>query len=682
MAKLDVSGKVRIIPNDGSADSYNEGIRINDAANSYAVLQMGGTGTSGTGVGQWTLLKNPSNNFEMRYNGAAVFDILSGGNVGIGTASPGAKLQTGANFTNLGGRLLTSNAAGWVADGVTPSVVFSDTTTNTNKGALIGLDLHNDSPTINTYSPMIAFSRRSNSTSYNSTFAAILGQATGQGVDSNWVSGDLVFATAPAGGYMTESMRITSGGNVGVGTMSPTSKLQVETADAAIRIKNSNDTTGGFIGDTYGAIQIGMYNPSGGAVGAVPASTAKTFFIVNQDGKVGSATNNYGSPAFRNLLDDGSGNVLIEGGSTDKTLSVGVGTTFGRHLTISAGPGASGYGGGTLYLYSGASGATSGGSGAVLLSSKDTSVGSSGFVQISTGYASGASNYIGSITIDTGVSYSSASKGQVFIGNTNAANVEIGNTSGAGVLVKTPAYAYTERVCHGGSTGNGVSFSGYLSDCAAASQADYAEQYPMEHDVEYGDIVVASAASVKTKDGDRVPVLEKSTKSYQNAVYGVASNNYGDPSSIGYNIDEKDNPKPLALNGRVPTKVSAENGAIQVGDPITTSSKPGVGMKATRPGMIIGYALNSWNGAGLGKINVFINTEYYPGGMFDENGDVSVEFKTALSLWGASSGWLDCPVSGDCSCPNGYFVTDIRDPFIVDDTLSVLPGTLEEQRLV
>ncbi len=162
-------------------------------------------------------------NFSMVNNNVAYNDVLvlDRGNVGIGTTSPGAKLQINAYFTNLGGRLLTSNASGWAADGADPDVVISNSTTSTNKGALIGLALHNDSATINTYSPMIAFSRRSNSTSYNSTFAAILGQATGQGQDANWVAGDIVFSNTPVAGYMTESMRITSAGNVGIGTTAP-----------------------------------------------------------------------------------------------------------------------------------------------------------------------------------------------------------------------------------------------------------------------------------------------------------------------------------------------------------------------------------------------------------------------------------------------------------------------------
>jgi len=48
---------------------------------------------------------------------------------------------------------------------------------------------------------------------------------------------------------------------------------------------------------------------------------------------------------------------------------------------------------------------------------------------------------------------------------------------------------------------------------------------------------------------------------------------------------------PLAIYGYFPAKVTLENGAIKRGDPITSSAKPGYGMKATQACKIIGYAL-------------------------------------------------------------------------------------------
>ncbi|HDQ88593.1 MAG TPA: hypothetical protein ENN92_00370 [candidate division WWE3 bacterium] len=50
----------------------------------------------------------------------------------------------------------------------------------------------------------------------------------------------------------------------------------------------------------------------------------------------------------------------------------------------------------------------------------------------------------------------------------------------------------------------------------------------------------------------------------------------------------------VALAGRVPVKVSLENGPIKAGDPITIGSTAGVGVKATQSGMIVGRALQSY----------------------------------------------------------------------------------------
>jgi len=53
---------------------------------------------------------------------------------------------------------------------------------------------------------------------------------------------------------------------------------------------------------------------------------------------------------------------------------------------------------------------------------------------------------------------------------------------------------------------------------------------------------------------------------------------------------------PIALKGRVPIKLSTENGPIKTGDKITLSSIPGVGMKATEADTVVGTALEDFDG--------------------------------------------------------------------------------------
>lgn len=68
----------------------------------------------------------------------------------------------------------------------------------------------------------------------------------------------------------------------------------------------------------------------------------------------------------------------------------------------------------------------------------------------------------------------------------------------------------------------------------------------------------------------------------------------------------------VALAGRVPVKASAASGAIAIGDPLAASPLPGVAMKATAPGPVIGTALEPL-AQGLGTIQVLVNRGWYAG---------------------------------------------------------------------
>ena len=81
-----------------------------------------------------------------------------------------------------------------------------------------------------------------------------------------------------------------------------------------------------------------------------------------------------------------------------------------------------------------------------------------------------------------------------------------------------------------------------------------------------------------------------------------------DPQLLGFITDpalgadgakRNDHYLPLAMYGYFPAKVTTEAGPIRRGDPITSSSKPGHGMKATGPCRIIGYALENTDREGL-----------------------------------------------------------------------------------
>ena len=181
----------------------------------------------------------------------------------------------------------------------------------------------------------------------------------------------------------------------------------------------------------------------------------------------------------------------------------------------------------------------------------------------------------------------------------------------------------TEAVC--GTVGSENSANSILDDCTTSVNPDYAEMYAVEVGTTYGHIVAAGSEYITTEASELLPEsyrlvkLVKSTKT-DNKLVGIVSNNYSDFTSTGYNIKQEDNPMPVALVGRVPTFVSLENGPIEVGDPITASSIPGVGMKATESGPVVGTALAAMddtqcqadgNGACTQQLQVFVNVGWY-----------------------------------------------------------------------
>jgi len=88
--------------------------------------------------------------------------------------------------------------------------------------------------------------------------------------------------------------------------------------------------------------------------------------------------------------------------------------------------------------------------------------------------------------------------------------------------------------------------------------------------------------------------VQKTTKAYDPDAIGIIST---DPGLVMGKTEEScAKPVLVALAGRVPLAVSLENGPIKPGDELTASSTPGVAMKATKAGTVIGQALTSYDG--------------------------------------------------------------------------------------
>jgi hypothetical protein len=133
----------------------------------------------------------------------------------------------------------------------------------------------------------------------------------------------------------------------------------------------------------------------------------------------------------------------------------------------------------------------------------------------------------------------------------------------------------------------------------AADFAELIETDGLADRFEPGDVMVISEAK------DRA--VTASTDPYSTRLIGVYSTKPGFVGSVHPMQDRNHNEIPVAITGIVPCKVTAENGPIQRGDLLTSSSLPGHAMKATthRVGTIIGKAMQAL-ASGTGKIEILI----------------------------------------------------------------------------
>ncbi|MBU1457413.1 tail fiber domain-containing protein, partial [Patescibacteria group bacterium] len=205
-----------------------------------------------------------------------------------------------------------------------------------------------------------------------------------------------------------------------------------------------------------------------------------------------------------------------------------------------------------------------------------------------------------------------------YTNNTTLGNLTIGGHTTYGVYIdtrqaegqiggaETTSIALYARADLGAAN---TEWAGYFQGNVriTGSHPDLAEIFPITPPVEEGDIVV--------NDPQKPTYVKKSNKASDSSIIGIYSTT---PSQvIEGKITENipDNQKaPIALAGRVTTKVSTINGPIKSGDLITSSKIPGVGMKATKAGPIVGKALESYNNSDpnvVGKIIVFVNVSWY-----------------------------------------------------------------------
>lgn len=224
---------------------------------------------------------------------------------------------------------------------------------------------------------------------------------------------------------------------------------------------------------------------------------------------------------------------------------------------------------------------------------------------------------------------------------TGAGNVR----TGASQLILQATGANADVVIQGGlcirdaTACNDVAAGGLEVDTAGGAGDDpgdvfdIAEIYGAAEPVNQGDVVSAAG-------GQKV---KRSSGEYDQAILGIASSHPAaliDEGAFKIGVDpNKFNPnKPwVALVGRVPTNVSASNGAISPGAPLTSSSTPGVAMKAVKSGPIIGKALEAFqcpetSGQCAGKIMTFVSVGWFVAPLETGDGRLATSDLTDLDL--------------------------------------------------
>jgi hypothetical protein len=212
------------------------------------------------------------------------------------------------------------------------------------------------------------------------------------------------------------------------------------------------------------------------------------------------------------------------------------------------------------------------------------------------------SNFTGASYANTILQFQNATTGGALINTMtlNNGKVGIGTTSPGYALDVAGQVHVSTGVVYPDGTQQTTAWTGVV--CGG----DYAESVDVtgsRRSYEPGDLLVI--------DPDAPGKFLKSAEPYSTSVTGIFSTK---PGTVGRRQKTPMSPDevPMAMMGIVPTKVTAENGAIHPGDLLVTSSTLGYAMKGTdrsrMMGAVIGKALGKLD-SGTGVIEVVVTLQ-------------------------------------------------------------------------
>ncbi|MDO8716111.1 MAG: hypothetical protein Q7J73_04815, partial [Dehalococcoidales bacterium] len=248
------------------------------------------------------------------------------------------------------------------------------------------------------------------------------------------------------------------------------------------------------------------------------------------------------------------------------------------------------------------------------------------------------------------------------------------STSGGGsyLLVKDTAGNTYASLGYGGRLAIRRSFfsrGAATTDCTSAGTPsagciDYAENFPTQDvTIEAGDVVAIDTTSNSSE------VVKANNSKF---AIGVVSLNPGvllrgssvrvGTADSAESIEEDFNNgfRPIALAGRLPVKVTTEAGNIKVGDYLTISSVPGVAMKATQAGQVIGQALEAYSGSDVGKVLLFVNNTQYFGSLKD----------LGLSVNSTDPGFDEATLNWLSTAQSSSAMASVSSEFVVDQIIA------------
>jgi hypothetical protein len=222
--------------------------------------------------------------------------ITTDGNIGIGTTSPGAKLDVAGTINISNGsanlRRLSFDASGvyynWIESGGSVGAGYMAFAAGNSEvmriitGGNVGIGTSSPGHLLSIYGTPVLDGALNVVQKISSNASYLTAPTSGIGFGANWASGGnnavlsgiaggkentnnsdfagvLIFYTRPNGGNHTEHMRITSVGNVGIGTTNPVAKLHIR---GGTELLNTSGSTGST---TSGSLMIVGQNTKGGA---------------------------------------------------------------------------------------------------------------------------------------------------------------------------------------------------------------------------------------------------------------------------------------------------------------------------------------------------------------------------------------------------------------------------------